>query len=44
MNNNALLVANVTIRGVRPFLYNIFSPEKLSAEKKERTGTDGNDP
>jgi len=39
-----MLVAEVEIRGTKPFLYNAFTFEALSLVKKERTGRAGNDP
>lgn len=39
-----MLKATVTIKGVRPLLWNHFAPEALPLEKKEKTGVAGNDP
>ncbi|MGM0835888.1 MAG: hypothetical protein ACQEV7_07000 [Bacillota bacterium] len=44
MNLESLLVAEVSIIGTRPLLYNTFTPETLSLEKKEKTGVAGNNP
>lgn len=39
-----MLMANVTIRGIRPLLWHHFGPDALPLGKKERTGVAGNDP
>lgn len=43
MGNN-IVIANVTIKGVRPLLWHHFGPDALPLEKQERTGVAGNDP
>lgn len=39
-----ILTANVVIKGTRPLLWHKFGLNALSPEKRERTGTAGNDP
>jgi hypothetical protein len=40
----SLLIADVKIKGTRPFLFNRFTIDTISLDKKERTGVAGNDP
>ena len=39
-----ILIARVSIKGIRPLLWNHFGPDALPLEKQERTGVAGNDP
>ena len=39
-----ILTAQVSIRGVRPFLWHAFTPAAIPLEKQEKTGVAGNDP
>lgn len=39
-----LITAHVTIKGVRPLLWNAFTPDAIPLQKTERTGVAGNDP
>jgi hypothetical protein len=39
-----MLMAKVTIRGIRPILFHRFGPDALPLEKQERTGVAGNNP
>ena len=39
-----MLVAQLSLKGTRPLLWHRFGPEALSGERKERTGSAGNDP
>lgn len=39
-----LMIAEVSIEGLRPLLFHVFGPEALPLEKQERTGVPGNDP
>jgi len=41
---NNILVARVSIKGIRPLLWNHFGPDALSLEKQEKTGIAGNNP
>lgn len=40
----ALLIAKVSIKGVRPLLFHRFTTDTIPLERKERTGVAGNDP
>lgn len=39
-----ILTANLTIKGVKPLLWNAFGPDAIPLEKQEKTGVAGNDP
>jgi hypothetical protein len=40
----SILIAEVSIEGVRPMLWHAFGPDSMPLEKQERTGVAGNDP
>ena len=39
-----ILTAQITIQGIRPLLWNAFTPEAIPLHKVEKTGVAGNDP
>jgi len=39
-----ILTATITVKGVRPLLWNHFGPDALPLEKREKTGVAGHDP
>ena len=39
-----IITATVSIKGIRPFFWNVFGPDSIPLEKQERTGVAGNDP
>lgn len=39
-----ILIANISIQGLRPMLWHAFGPDAIPLEKKEKAGVAGNDP
>jgi hypothetical protein len=39
-----IITAHIKIQGVRPLLWNAFTPEAIPLQKQEKTGVAGNDP